>query len=196
MARSRSAAGLVAAGLIAVGAVFTGNALWIPVKAAISQYLLERAWQGTLAGRSRAAPWPWADTWPVARLTFGGHAAIVLADSGGEGLAFGPTHVAGSAAPGEPGTVVISAHRDTFFRGLGNLQPGDVIGLEAASGKSRRYRVTGSIVLGKPELAIPSPAMGDALILVTCWPLGGVDVGTRKRFVLYATAEDVVPSTL
>jgi sortase A len=182
------AARLTAAGFIVVGTVFTTNALWIPAKAALAQQLLERAWQRTRSGRPRAAPWPWADTWPVARLTIRGRTVIVLTDSGGEGLAFGPTHVAGSAAPGGPGTVVVSAHRDTHFRGLGKLRPGEIISLEARDGKRRRYRVTGSEILDKPELAIPLPAMGDTLALVTCWPLDGIDPGTQKRFVLHARA--------
>jgi sortase A len=185
---SLRAARLAAAGLIIMGTVLTANGLWIPAKAALAQHLLERAWQRTLSGRPRAAPWPWADTWPVARLTIRGRGMIVLRDSGGAGLAFGPTHVAGSAAPGGPGTVVVSAHRDTHFRGLDRLQPGEVIGFEARDGQRRRYRVTGSIVLDKPEMAIPSPAMGDALALVTCWPLNGIDPGTQKRFILHAKA--------
>ncbi len=184
---------LAAAGLLAVGVIFTTSALWIPAKATLAQYLLERAWQRTLSGRPRAAPWPWADTWPVARLTIRGRAVIVLADSGGEGLAFGPTHVAGSAAPGGIGTVVVSAHRDTHFRGLDQLRPGEVIGLEARGGKRRRYRVTGSRVLSKPELAMPAAEAANALVLVTCWPLDGIDPGTAKRFVLFA--EEIAPGS-
>jgi sortase A len=117
-----------------------------------------------------------------------GRAVIVLADSGGEGLAFGPTHVAGSAAPGGPGTVVLSAHRDTHFRGLDAIGIGEILGLQSRDGKMRRYRVTGTKVVHKPELAIPAPGMGDALVLVTCWPLDGIDPGTNKRFVLRARA--------
>ena len=189
--RGLGAARLAAAGLIIMGTVFTAGALWIPAKAALAQHLLERAWQRTLSGRPRAAPWPWADTWPVARLTMAGRTVIVLADSGGEGLAFGPTHVAGSAPPGGPGTVVVSAHRDTHFRGLDRLRPGEVIGFETRDGRKRRYRVTGSKVLDKPELEIPAPGMEDALALVTCWPLNGIDPGTKKRFVVLA--EEIAP---
>ena len=179
---------LVIAILVAAGVVFTGQGLWIPAKAVLAQHLLERAWQKTLLGRPRVAPWPWADTWPVARLIIRDHVLVVLADSGGKGLAFGPTHVAGSVPPGGDGTVVISGHRDTHFRRLGTLGPGEVIILETADGAVRRYRVTGSQVLDNPELKIPMPGLDNALALVTCWPLNGIDPGTRKRFVLHALA--------
>ncbi len=179
---------IVIAGLTLSGVVFTGKALWIPAKATLAQHLLERAWQKTLEEWRGAAPWPWADTWPVARLTIRGRTLVVLADSGGEGLAFGPTHVAGSAPPGGKGTTVISAHRDTHFAALDTLGRGEVITLEAADGAKRRYRVSGSEVLDNPLLAIAPARAGDALALVTCWPLDGIDPGTRKRFVLHAAA--------
>jgi len=42
---------------------------WIYVKAEVAQHLLQRAWSRTRAGDRSSKPWPWADTWPVARLT-------------------------------------------------------------------------------------------------------------------------------
>jgi sortase A len=188
MPKARGLRWIVIGGLTALGVVFTAKALWIPAKATLAQHLLERAWQRTLSGRRGAAPWPWADTWPVARLTIRGRAVVVLADSGGEGLAFGPSHVAGSAPPGGNGTIVISAHRDTHFRHIGDLRPGEIVTLEAVDGGKRRYRVTRSEVLDSPRLAVPAPAAGDALALVTCWPLDGIDPGTQKRFIVHARA--------
>jgi sortase A len=124
----------------------------------------------------------------VARLVIRGRAILVLADSGGEGLAFGPTHVAGSAPPGGLGMIVISAHRDTHFKNIGDLRLGETVTLEANDGHKRRYRVTRTEVLDRPRLSVPPPASGDALALVTCWPLDGIDPGTQKRFVLHAQA--------
>lgn len=184
---------LLALGLALAGLAFTAHGLWIPVKAALAQHLLERAWRETRTGEPGLAPWPWADTWPVARLGIGGETVIVLADSGGEGLAFGPTHVAGSAPPGAPGTVVVSAHRDTHFRGLDEIGEGAAITLEATDGSMRRYRVTGRRLLDRPELPIPEPDAGNTLVLVTCWPLGGIDTDTPQRFALIA--EEDSPKT-
>ncbi len=42
----------------------------------------------------------------------------------------GVGHIAGTAAPGEPGNVAITGHRDGFFRPLKDIQPGDVIDVQ------------------------------------------------------------------
>ncbi len=111
----------------------------------------------------------------------------MLAESGGEGLAFGPTHVAGSAAPGAPGTTVISAHRDTHFKGLDGIAVGAEAILQTPAGDTRRYRVTGSKVLPTPRLTLSGDTK-DRLVLVTCWPLDGAIPGRPERFALYAEA--------
>jgi len=59
-------------------------------------------------------------------------------DAGTLGRAVG--HLPGSALPGEGGRVVLAGHRDTFFRGLERLRPGDAIRLVTPDG-SFRYRV-------------------------------------------------------
>lgn len=177
---------LACLGLAAAGALLTLHGLWIPAKAVLAQQLLERAWQRTLSGRPRAVPWPWADTFPVARLSLPGRNLLVLAESGGQGLAFGPTHVAGSAAPGATGITVISAHRDTHFRGLDRIKPGTEITLQARDGRTRAYRVSGSAVLPGPAITLPRGASRNGLVLITCWPLDGIVPGGRERFALYA----------
>ena len=64
---------------------------WIHAKAALASHLVSNAWAETLASGEPARPWPWADTWPVARLRFptlkrdipvlaGASVALVLSD--------------------------------------------------------------------------------------------------------------------
>src|SRR5690606_2466574 len=105
--------------------------------------LLQRAWSETLAGGTRIRPWPWADTWPVARLTAPEHGIdlIVLAGATGRTMAFGPGHLAGSAAIGDPGVAVLAAHRDTHFRFLERLAVGDRFTLQTPDGRRHVYRV-------------------------------------------------------
>jgi sortase A len=69
---------------------------WIHAKAALAKHLVSNAWSETLASGKTARPWPWADTWPVARLRFPSlkRDVPVLAGASGSTLAFGP---AGSA---------------------------------------------------------------------------------------------------
>ena len=51
-----------------VGGWHLGQAAYIAAKAELAQVLIGKAWQRTLAGEQAVKPWPWADTWPVARL--------------------------------------------------------------------------------------------------------------------------------
>ena len=97
-------------------AVFSFDALWIPVKAELAQHLLERAWLRTLEGEPDAKPWPWADTRAVAILEVPrlGLREIVLEGSSGRNLAFGPTLV-NTGGLDDSSDRVLSGHRDTHF---------------------------------------------------------------------------------
>jgi hypothetical protein len=54
--------------LLCLGFWQLGQGAYIPAKAWLAQELMQRAWQKTQDGESESPPWPWADTWPVARL--------------------------------------------------------------------------------------------------------------------------------
>lgn len=112
--------------LVAAGALIFAQGVWIEAKAEIAQVMLARAWTRAIDGESASTPWPWADTWPVARLSVPelDRHAIVLAEAGGEAPAFGPSLLAISARPGEPGTSGIAAYRDTHFTFLRHVEPG------------------------------------------------------------------------
>jgi len=87
--------------LVLLGLWQTGSGTWIYVKAKLAQVLLQRAWAVSLAGQRDVKPWPWADTWPVARLVVPslGIDQIVLAGAHGRTLAFGPGQLeSGSSA--------------------------------------------------------------------------------------------------
>jgi sortase A len=87
-----------AAVVMALGLMLCGQGLWIPAKAALAQVLLERAFERSLATGRPVKPWPWADTWPVARISFPRlhRQVIVLDGASGQALAFGPGHMAGT----------------------------------------------------------------------------------------------------
>jgi sortase A len=116
---------IVVFALLAAGAAFLGRGIWIFAKAQVAQVLLAGAWETTRGGGHAVKPWPWADTWPVARLTVPrlGVEEIVLAGGHGEAMAFGPGHLGASSAPGSAGNVVLAGHRDTHFRFLRDLEP-------------------------------------------------------------------------
>lgn len=180
--------------LAAVGALLAvaglwqiGSALFIPAKAAVAQVLLHRAWDRTLAGEERAKPWPWADTWPVARLKLptAGADLIVLAGASGQALAFGPGHVAGTAPPGHAGLSMIGGHRDTHLKVLADLTPGSRIEIQRPDGKTRVYRVgVTSIADARKPWNVPVEA--DGLVLVTCYPFDALIPGGPLRYLVHA----------
>ena len=115
--------------LASAGAILFGQGIYIHAKAMLAQVLLQRAFAETIATGRAVKPWPWADTWPEARITVKriGASAIVLAGSSGQALAFGPGHVERTADAGERGVAVYAAHRDTHFRFLKDVAVGDEI---------------------------------------------------------------------
>lgn len=180
---------LLAIHMIALGLLFGGHGLYIRAKAGLAQILLEDAWTKTLATHRPTKAWSWADTWPIARITVPGlnKSAIVLKEAGGEALAFGPAHVAASAQPGENGTTVIAAHRDTHFGFIKDLKPGDDIDLATPTGKTIRYRMTGSSIVHAQASGITAAGKTQRLALVTCYPFDGLQRGPL-RYVVFAEA--------
>lgn len=161
---------------------------WVYAKAWLAEVMLEGAWTRTLEGKSRVKPWPWADTCPVARLSFPGHGPdmVVLEGASGRVLAFAPGHLHGTASPGEPGACVVAGHRDTHFSVLEHLRPGDRIEVEDPGGLSHDFRVRECMVLDRDDVWALAPTGGSELILVTCWPFDAVVPGGPGRYVVWA----------
>ena len=189
MARRLPVLGLAAL-LGASGVGLAAEGLWIPAKAALAQLLLERSWAAARAGEERARPWPWADTWPVARLEAPEHDVdlVVLAGANGESLAFGPGHMSGSAMPGAPGATFIAGHRDTHFEFLRHLRPGDRLVLETPGGGPTEYRVVGLEIVDTRESLFTAAAPADHPVLLTCYPFDTPVPGGPFRYLVTATA--------
>lgn len=187
--RARRAPSRLAAALAgAAGLGLLGYGLAVPTKALLGQALLERAFEERLATGEAVKPWPWADMAPMARIGFPrlGETRIVLDRASGEAMAWGPGHVAGTAALGAPGLSAAAAHRDTHFALLEHVKPGDEITLQTADGRTKRYRVTGGEVVDSRDVGLPIIHEGrDVLALSTCWPFGATTPGPM-RFVLFA----------
>ncbi len=166
-----------------------GQAGWIHAKAWLAQQLIAGAWADTLQQPRQAhKPWPWADTWPVARLQLAQQDLYVLHGAQGNALAFGPGYATASRPPGQ-GTTLIGGHRDTHFRGLRQLQPGDRLRLQTRNGEWLRYRVDhGAVIDSRQGFAVDLGRQ--QLLLVTCYPFDGLQSGPL-RYVLYASPETV-----
>lgn len=191
---------LAGLGLAGLSLLFLAQGGSVVVKAHLAQGLLARAWaeaqvpvatvETQVARSAEVRPWPWADTWPVARLRVPAHGVdqIVLAGAEGRSLAFAPGHLAGSAAPGAVGNTVIAGHRDTHFRFLRHLAPGDALYLETADRRERVYRVVDAMVLDHRDGAVLEPTSEPVLTLITCYPFDAVAPGGPLRYVVRAVA--------
>jgi len=97
-----------------------------------------------------------------------------------------------SARPGEPGNVVLAAHRDTFFAGLQNAETGDIIMLSTTDGKKHRYRISKMFVVNPSEnWVMNSSPKKRMLTLITCYPFRYVGKAPQ-RFIVQAVPEDDV----
>jgi sortase A len=180
-------------GLLAIAAWQAGEAAYIHAKAWLAQRLIANAWNQARATGTDARPWPWADTWPVARIEAPrqGASFTILAGASGRTLAFGPGHIDGTPLPGEPGNSVISGHRDTHFAFLRDLKRGDALLVEDAQGRRLRYVVSAVEIVHRKDVRVLLDAGDDRITLVTCFPFDSPVPGGALRYVVVAVREHV-----
>ncbi|MDH5640262.1 MAG: class GN sortase [Nitrospira sp.] len=182
---------MLAIGALGVGMWQLWEGSWIYMKAGLAQYLLKQAWFRTVAEGHFTKPWPWADTWPVARLMLPSRHIdlIVLQGAYGRTLAFGPGFVESSTAPGLPGTTILTGHRDTHFAFLEHVQPGEYLSLQSPNGSRQSYRVRTRHIIDRRTGIIRLDQEHRALVLVTCYPFDSPISGGPLRYVVTAEAD-------
>jgi sortase A len=95
-------------------------------------------------------------------------------------------HVPKTALPGSPGNAAFAAHRDTFFRGLKNVRPGDRVVVTADS-RTYEYVVRETRVVAPADLSVLEPTPDPTLTLITCYPFDYIGAAPQ-RFVVRARA--------
>ncbi|WP_316860273.1 class GN sortase [uncultured Cohaesibacter sp.] len=170
-----------------LGSGLTLYGLWLPIKAQVAQLLLERAWSISRNTGKPQKAWPWADSWPVARLSIPSLDldAIILKEAGGEGLAFGPVLLDQSAPLDQKGTTVIAAHRDTHFKALADLHNGAFIKIEPFDGAAKTFQVDKMRVARWDESGLIKESDEQELVLSSCWPFDSIKPGPL-RFIAEA----------
>lgn len=171
--------------LLMIGCYQFGSGIYIFAKAQMAQLLIGHSWQQHLTSQSPEKPWSWADTWPIAKLSFAGENIFVLEGASLRVLAFGPGHMQQTPLPGNPGNSVIVGHRDTHFAALEGLAIGDVVEVETQKG-TFAYAVTDLRVAHKEQISIIDPTTIKTLTLVTCYPFNEVQANTPYRYVVKA----------
>ncbi|HET8823760.1 MAG TPA: class D sortase [Terriglobales bacterium] len=114
---------------------------------------------------------------------------VVLEGVGAESLLLGPGHMENSVEPGLPGNAVIAGHRDTFFRKLHKLRPGDDVYV-LRDGHQLRYKVTARKIVEPNDLSVLKSSDKPEITLITCYPTHAIGPAP-KRLVVVATMPQV-----
>lgn len=92
-------------------------------------------------------------------------------------------HIPGTALPSDDASnVALAGHRDSFFRKLGRLRPGDVLRLTTPEG-SRDFRVEWGGVVSPEDTVVLDPSASPSLTLVTCYPFHFIGAAPRRYVV-------------
>jgi sortase A len=182
--------------LLVVGLLSLGYYGYVSAEAALYQAYETRQLEAILASvstRGRDAPAPAAvpRVQPAPGSIVGrieikrlGLSAIVRAGSDARTLRLAVGHIPGTSLPGESGNVGLAAHRDTFFRRLGEVRHDDEIRL-VLPGETFSYRVDGTRIVEPADIWVLDPTDRPALTLVTCYPFSFVG-SAPQRFIVRA----------
>ena len=190
---------------IIIACVSFSHGIYTLAKAQMAQYLLIKAWQTNNIGSNK--PWPWADFYPVAKLSFDRFNVeqIVLNNDSGQALAFGPglNPFINNSVESKGGVLIISAHNDTHFSLLKDLELNDTVSITFKSGITQQFNVNNLDIIdlkteqlivlsnnidyehsAKDDALLTSTTPYKELILVTCYPFGGVNNETSLRYIV------------
>ena len=93
-------------------------------------------------------------------------------------------HIEGTALPGRTGNVGISAHRDGYFRNLGDIARGDEISILTPE-RTYTYAVESTHIVNPADIEVLAPSARPVLTLVTCFPFYFVG-DAPQRFIVKA----------
>ncbi len=186
----------VAVLVLIAGICLTCRALYLHAKAELAGILIRRAWKQSLETGQPHAPWPWADTHPIARLQIPrlGYDEMVLEDASPRNLAFGPARLLSGAQMGESGNLILAGHRTSWFKPLEGIAQDDTVELEWFDSHRQLHRRTYSVsmiqVVDPQDIALLTPTSREVLTLITCYPFGRSPYSPQRFIVRALPMED------
>lgn len=93
----------------------------------------------------------------------------ILQGTGEQELQKGVGHFTQSVLPGEEDNSVLSGHRETVFRQIGNLKMGDLLIVKTSAGIFS-YEVNGTRIVHEDDKTVIVPTEHAVLTLTTCYP--------------------------
>jgi len=119
----------------------------------------------------------------------------VVEGADSDALLHGAGHVMHTAFPGHYGNAGIAAHRDTCFRPLRFIRPGDDVVITSPDGVYD-YVVAGTEIVLPSDGEVLHHTRNRDLTLVTCYPFYYAG-HAPKRFIVHATeADSSAPASL
>ncbi|HEX2330096.1 MAG TPA: class D sortase [Candidatus Angelobacter sp.] len=118
--------------------------------------------------------------------------AIVVEGASRKALSEGPGHMKETAMPGQIGNAVITAHRDTFFRHIFELNRGDQITVRRA-GQTYKYEVTGKKIVMPDDVSVIQQTNDAQLTLITCYPTYYIGPAPKRLVVFSKLVESSEP---
>ena len=97
----------------------------------------------------------------------------------------GVGHFSQSVLPGEEDNCVLSGHRETAFRQLGDLNIGDLLIVQTSAG-TFTYEVNGSRIVHKDDKTVIVPTDHAILTMTTCYPFYYIG-NAPDRYIVSAT---------
>lgn len=189
--------------IVLVGAVFLGIGIWqmanTKIKSAESlkkaEKVVQSGSQGGTPGGTQAGKDPqvsmknsspgMGDAFGILSIPKIKANLAIVEGTNPDDLEKGVGHYKGSYFPGDQGQIVLSGHRDTVFRKLGELKIGDPLLVKIASG-NHQYKITRTKIVDSDDKSIITLQNSkEELVLTTCYPFRYVG-NAPKRYIIYA----------
>ncbi len=181
--------------LLVVGVICLGYYIYVLGEARLYQSFEDKELDTILASRSAspaqgdgivARPPAPAEGSTVGRIEIPrlGVSAVIRVGSDARTLRLAVGYIPGTALPGENGNLGLAGHRDTFFRKLRDINPGDEIRVTTMDGVFR-YFVQRTNIVQPSDVWVLNATGYPALTLVTCYPFSYIG-SAPQRFIVRA----------
>jgi sortase A len=102
-----------------------------------------------------------------------------------EELEKGVGHYSETKLPGENDRIFLAGHRDTVFTRMGEIESGDILRIEMATG-THEYEVFERFIVKEDDLSVLQPTSPEeTLTLSTCYPFEYLS-STEERYIINA----------
>jgi len=164
---------------IATGAILIFYVAAIYYTAYRTQHRLMRQWQQQTTSEEAASKGPALSRISIPKIDLD---AVIVEGTNRTSLALGPGHLLSTALPGEAGNAVIAGHRDTFFRHLAELAPGDDIFIRRHR-KDFHYVVFAKRIVDAADTSVLRTSSRSILTLITCFPITYIGPASRRLII-------------